>query len=371
MVYLDYAANTPTDKRVLKVFCDDTNKFFANPNSRHFLGESAKERMEMASDDILSVFKAEEIVFTSGASEANNLAIKGLAESYRENGRHIISTCLEHSSVSGSLTALQSAGYEIDLVDIDNNGQVDMEHLKELLRPDTILVSICSVDGELGIVQPVEKIGELLKEYPNCFFHTDATQAVGKVNIDYENADLVTFAPHKFYGLNGSGVLLKKKDIVLNPLINGGISNSVYRSGTPVLANATAAAAALRFAVDEMNERLETVKRLNKYLTERLKKYPGIVFNTRENTLPHFINVSVEGIKAADMQQRLSERGICVSTKSACSVPNTPSRAVYAITHSRKTALSSWRISLSHLTTFAELDEFLLAMEDIAGNGTI
>ncbi|MGN0162303.1 MAG: cysteine desulfurase family protein [Candidatus Ornithomonoglobus sp.] len=365
MIYFDYAANTPADERVLEAFCRVTREFYGNPNSPHSMGLAAKERINAAIDGILSCFNAEDAVLTSGASESNNLAIKGLAEAYKENGRHIISTCLEHSSVSGALTYLQTQGYEIDLVDIKKDGQVDLEHLRELMRNDTVLVSICSVDSELGIVQPIDKIAEIVREYPNCFFHTDATQAIGKVRLDFSDIDLVTFTPHKFYGLNGSGVLLKKKDVVLKPLINGGISTTIYRSGTPVTAQAAAAQVALQLAMEEFDERNRRVKELNDYLRNGLKKYTEVIFNTRERTLPHFINISVKGIKASQMQEELNKRGICVSTKSACSVPNTPSRAVYAITHDRKTALSSWRISLSHLTEFEELDEFLKVFEEI------
>lgn len=365
MIYFDYAANTPVDERVLEEFCRAARDFYGNPNSRHDAGLAAKKRIDDAAESILSFFNAEEAVLTSGASESNNLAIKGLAEAYKENGRHIISTCLEHSSVSGALTYLQTQGYEIDLVDIGRDGQVDLGHLRELMRNDTVLVSICSVDSELGIVQPIEQIAKIVKKYPDCFFHTDATQAIGKVRLDFSDADLVTFTPHKFYGLNGSGVLLKKKNVVLKPLINGGASTTIYRSGTPVTAQAAAVQTALRLAAEEFDERNGRVKELNDYLTAGLKKYPEVIFNTREKTLPHFINISVKGIKASEMQEELNKRGICVSTKSACAVPNTPSRAVYAISHDRKTALSSWRISLSHLTSFEELDDFFRVFEEI------
>lgn len=365
MIYLDYAANTPVDDRVMEVFCRTSREICGNANSRHAMGTAAGARIENDINKILGFFGAEEAVITSGASEANNLAVKGVCEAYRENGKHIISTCLEHSSVSGALTYLQTQGYEIDLVDIDRNGQVDLEHLRSLMRDDTVLVSICAVDSELGIVQPVDEINKIVKQHPNCFFHTDATQAIGKVRLDFSDIDLVTFAPHKFYGLNGSGALLKKKDIVLKPLINGGKSTTIYRSGTPDTAQIAAMAAALELAHDEFDERLKRVSELNAYAAEKLKQFPQIIFNVREKTLPHFINISTKQILAAKMQEELSDRGICVSTKSACSVPNTPSRAVYAITHDRKAALSSWRISISHLTERKEIDELVSALGSI------
>lgn len=370
-IYLDYAANTPADERVLAAYCTAAREYCANANSRHILGHSAKAKTENDINKILEITGAQEAVMTSGASEANNLAIKGVCEAYRENGKHIISTCLEHSSVSGALTYLQTLGYEIDLADIQRDGQVDMMHLKSLMRDDTVLVSVCAVDSELGIVQPIDEIAEIVSQYPNCFFHTDATQAMGKIKLNLSGFDLVTFAPHKFYGLNGSGVLLKKKSVVLKPLINGGASTTIYRSGTPDTAAVTAAAKALEIAEHEFDERNNKVRELNEYLTNSLSKFDEVTLNTRAKTLPHFVNLSIKGILAAKIQEQLSDRGICVSTKSACSVPNTPSRAVYAITHDRKAALSSWRISLSHLTTTGEIDCLIKALEEILRSGKI
>ena len=178
-----------------------------------------------------------EIIYTSGASEANNFALKSIARLERHHGKHIISTPLEHSSVSGSLTALQEQGYEIDLVDIKQDGTVDLAHLRELLRPDTILVAVTAVDSELGVVQPVTEIAALLKDYPHCHLHVDATQAVGKLPLpSFEGIDTLSLTAHKFYGLNGIGVLVKRRGLALEPLIHGGESTTIYRSGTPTVA---------------------------------------------------------------------------------------------------------------------------------------
>jgi len=221
-IYLDYAANTPVDPEVLKIFNETTLKYFANPNSTHKLGLEVNEKIKETAKNIMEMFQKEtnlendrEIIYTSGSSESNNLAIKGIAQSYKENGKHIITTFLEHSSVSSPLTYLKEQGYEIDVLNITNDGKVDIEQLKSLIRQDTILVSICYVDSEVGIVQPIKEIANILKDYPNCFFHVDCTQAIGKIKMDLENVDLISFAPHKFYGLNGFGGLIKRKDIVL------------------------------------------------------------------------------------------------------------------------------------------------------------
>lgn len=365
MYYFDYAANTPVDPAVIECYSKESVRYIANPNSSHFLGRKAKARMDQITEHIAGMLQVDtsEIIYTSGASEANNLAIKGLAHAQRQRGKHIISTSLEHSSVSGALTFLQSQGYEIDLLDVTYDGVIDMEHLQELLRKDTILVSICYVDSELGVQQPIAEIAKLLEAYPNCFFHTDATQAVGKIPVHFDHVDMMTFAPHKFYGLNGCGVLLKRKNIILEPLIHGGSSTTIYRSGTPDLAHAASIEKALEIALQEMEARYKYVEDLRGELVEVLKMYPKVRINSSQKSIPHIINLSVQGVKAPIFVKALEEEGICVSIKSACSVANTPSRPVYAVTKDRKNAMSSWRISLSHLTTCEELEHFKKAFD--------
>ena len=365
MIYLDYAANTPVDEEVLHIYCEECKQALANPNAKHRLGTEAKERMEGITADIAELLKVKssQIIFTSGASEANNLAIKGLVYANRQNGKHIISTCLEHPSVSGALTYLQTQGYEIDLVELTKEGLIDLTHLRELLRKDTILVSVCAVDSELGIRQQIADLLELLKEYPNCRFHTDATQAIGKIEFNLGDVDCITFAPHKFYGLNSSGFLIKKESIVLEPLIHGGSSTTLYRSGTPDLAMAAAAHKALELALGKLEERYVYITGLNKLLKQSLSSYQKVRINSTGASIPHILNLSVQGVKAVQFTQALEEEGICVSVKSACSVLNSPSRPVYAITKDKKNAMSSWRISLSHLTTEEEITGFLKAFD--------
>ena len=365
MLYFDYAANTPVEPEVLECFVDINNRYIANPNSSHQLGRQAKEELDRITQQIATLLQVEpnEIIYTSGASEANNLAIKGLVQAYKHNGKHIISTCLEHPSVSGTLTYLQTLGYEIDLVDITTEGLIDLEHLKELLRKDTVLVSICTVDSELGVQQPIEEISRILDEYPNCYFHTDATQAVGKLPLSFGHADCITFTPHKFYGLNGCGVLIKKQDIVLSPLIHGGASTTIYRSGTPTLGLAASTWKALELSYACMEERMELVKQMNQSLRKQLLLYKKLRINSTNYSVPHILNVSVQGVKGVSFQEALEEEGICVSVKSACSVPGSPSRPVYAVSRDKKNAMCSWRISISHRTTNEEIDEFLKAFD--------
>lgn len=365
-IYLDYASNTPVDKEVLNTFNEITLKYFANPNSTHILGKVTNKKIQETTENIIKELSKKanldenmEIIYTSGSSESNNLAIKGIAKSYKENGKHIISTFLEHSSVSSPLTYLKEQGYEIDIVNITNEGKVDLEHLKSLIRKDTILVSICYVDSEVGIVQPIEEIAKIVKEYPNCFFHVDCTQAVGKINIDLKNIDLISFAPHKFYGLNGFGALIKNKEIVLEPLINGGASTTIYRSGTPVIGQICALEKALEISFNNLEEREKYVKNINKKLRENLSKYKDVKINTISDENPFILNISVNGVKATEFKNKLEEYGVCISIKSACTITITPSRIVMAMTHDRKRALDSFRISLSHLVKESEINKFL------------
>ena len=373
MIYMDYAANTPVDQEVMSCFMEESNRYIANPNSAHSLGREAKTRFDEITEHIAGLLgvKTPEIIYTSGASEANNLAIKGLAQTYKHSGKHIISTCLEHPSVSGALTYLQSQGYEIDLVDITCEGLIDLEHFRELLRKDTILVSVCLVDSELGVRQPIEAIAKILEEYPNCHFHTDATQAVGKIPVLPCIADCMTFTPHKFYGLNGCGVLIKKENIVLEPLIHGGTSTTIYRSGTPALGLAASIDKALELALLNQKERYNKIKAFNDEIQSHLKKFKKVKINSTGYSVPHILNISVQGVKAGVFTNALEQEGICVSIKSACSVPGSPSRPVYAVSKDKKNAMCSWRISISHLTTEKEIKSFLEAFTRCYENLTV
>lgn len=361
MIYLDYSANTPIDTEVLKRFCETEQNFIGNPNSSHNAGRNANKALSEITESIASKLNVNpnEIIYTSGASEANNLAIKGIARTSRHFGKHIISTPLEHASVSGPLTYLQEQGYEIDLVDIGRDGKIDIFHLCELLRKDTVLVAVCAVDSELGTIQPIEEISEILSEHPNCSLHVDFTQAVGKISFNVNGIDTASFASHKFYGLNASGILFKKRNLIIEPIIHGGVSTTLYRSGTPTLALAAAFDTALDTALSKMEERTNIVHTHNTKLRKTLSAYSKVRINSPEDAIPHILNISVQGVKGHDFQNALDSKGVCVSVKSACSVEGTPSRAVFAVSRDKKNALSSWRISLSHLTSNEEIEQFL------------
>ena len=231
MIYLDYSATTPTSMEVLDTFNRVSKDFIGNPNSLHKLGVEAKKLEEEATRQIATLLhvKEDEIIYTSGSSESNNLAIKGIALKYQNRGKHILTTSLEHSSIYGPIGYLQKLGFTVEFLNTDEHGIVDIDDLKQKLKEDTILVSIASVNSETGLRQPVEEIGLLLKDYPKCFFHVDMTQSIGKINIPFDNIDLASFSGHKIYGIKGIGCLVKKENIELEPIIHGGKSTTKYR----------------------------------------------------------------------------------------------------------------------------------------------
>ncbi len=365
MIYLDYSATTPVNSEVLDTFIKCEKEFIGNPNSLHTLGVKSKNIIEKATTQIAQFLnvKNSEIIYTSGASEANNLAIKGICEKYKLRGKHIITTKLEHSSVANQMDYLMNNGYKIDYVKLDQNGQVNLKDLEEKINNDTILVSICAVNSEIGILQPIDKIADIVKKYPKCFFHSDMTQAIGKVNVNLDNVDLVSFSAHKFYGLKGIGILIKKEKIELEPLIHGGRSTSIYRSGTPTTALIVSTSKALRLSLENLDSDLKYVYELSEYIKEKLKKFDKVKINSNSICIPHILNISIIDVKPETMLHALEKYEIYISTKSACSSSNTLSVPVLELTNDIKRANSSIRISISKLTTKEEIDRFIDCFE--------
>lgn len=361
MVYLDYSATTPVRDEVLDSFSKCSREYIGNPNSLHTLGVKSKEIIDAATNQIKELLNLSDvdIIYTSGSSESNNLAIKGICNKYKNRGKHIITTPLEHSSIYGPINYLINQGFEVSFVKLDSNGLVDLEDLKKLIRDDTILVSINAVNSEIGIRQPIEEIGELLSMYPKIYFHADLTQAIGKIKIDTKNIDLFSFTAHKFYGIKGIGCLVKKDKIVIEPLIHGGKSTTIYRSGTPMPALIVSLAKALRLALENLDEKYNKVLELNKYLKEKLSTYDLVRINSNDACIPYVLNISVLGVKPETMLHALESDDIYISTQSACSASNNLSKAVLSVTNDEERASSSIRISLSSLTTKEEIDTFL------------
>lgn len=365
MIYLDYSATTPVNKEVLSSFSKAAIEYPGNPNSLHKLGLESNKLIEASTKQIAKILgvKENEIIYTSGSSESNNLAIKGIADKYKNRGKHIITTNFEHSSIYGPISYLQKDGFDVDFVKTLDNGLVDLEDLERLIRDDTILVTICSVNSEIGVRQPIEEIKKIVKKHEKCFLHVDMTQSIGKEKISFDDIDLVSFSAHKFYGLKGIGCLIKKEKIALEPIIHGGKSTTIYRSGTPCLPLIVSLAKALRLAYENFDAKYEHVKVLNDYLKEKLSHYDLVRINSNDYCIPHILNISVLNVKPETMQHALEEYDIYISTKTACSSKENISRAVLALTNDKERAASSVRISLSYLTTKEECDEFLKAFD--------
>lgn len=360
-IYLDYSATTPVNEEVLNTFCEVSRNYIGNPNSLHYLGLESKKLMDAATDQVAQLLgvKSKEVIFTSGASEANNLAIVGVLEKYKNRGKHIITTKLEHSSILECVNYLEKNGYIIDYVNVKDNGSIDIEHLKKLLTKDTVLVSIHHVNSEVGIKQDVLEIGNILKDYPTTIYHVDGTQAVGKIPVSLDNIDLYTFSGHKFFGLKGIGCLIKKDNIELEPMIHGGKSQTIYRSGTPPVALIVSISKALRLAITDLDKKYDYVLKLNKLLVEELNKIDGITINSLDNCIPHIVNISVFGIKPETMLHALEEEKIYISTKTACSKDNSDSLTLTTMGRDSSISGHSIRISISYLTTEEEIHIFV------------
>lgn len=358
MTYLDYSATTPVNDEVLNTFNFVTKKYMGNPNSLHKLGVEAKNVINASTLQIAKLLnvKENEIIYTSGASEANNTVIKGIAYEYKNRGRRIISTRLEHSSIYGPLKQLELEGFKVDYVKT-NNGIVDLNDLEKLMDDDVILVSICTVNSETGLLEPIDEIGKLLKKYPKCFFHTDMTQALGKVKIDLKNVDLASFSAHKIYGLDGIGLLYKKENIHISPLISGGKSTTIYRSGTPCVGLIASLSKAIRLSLESLDKRYEYVSNLNNILKKELSKL-DITINSNESCIPNILNISINPVKPETMLHALEAFDIYISTKTACST-SLESTSVFELTHDQILSRYSLRISLSYLTKMEEINYFI------------
>ena len=366
MIYLDNSATTMVDDRVLETFNKVCKNYPGNSNSLHSLGIKSKELEDYATKKISNLLgvKPSEIIYTSGASESNNTVLKGVASKYKNRGNHIITTPLEHSSILETCKYLESKGFIIDYVKIKDNGLIDIEDLERLLTDNTILVSVAYVDSELGKRQDIDTISKIVKKHPKCYFHVDATQAIGKIKVDPTNIDFISMSAHKIFGLKGIGLLIKKDNIVIDNLIHGGKSTTIYRSGTPALPLICSLMKALELIIPNIDKNYEYVSSLSRKIKDNLKKYDNIHINSTENSIPYIINFSVIGVKPETFIHTMEEENIYLSTRSACSTSDV-SLSVDSIYHNREISMSSIRISLSYKNTEEEIDKFIKAFDKI------
>ena len=367
MIYLDYSATTPIGFEVLDTYNKTSKDFFGNPNSLHELGVKTKNLMNSATKQIAEILNINEseITYTGGATMANNMALIGVATHNYKKGKHIIVSKLEHPSIYAICNHLENLGFEISYVNNDEEGLIDFEDLKKLIREDTILVSICAVNSELGIRQPLKMIRQIIKkENPNTIFHSDMTQAIGKVSVSMHDVDLATFTAHKIYGPKGIGVLYKSNNIEISPIIFGSGKTNMLNPGTPAVPLIVALSKAVRLATTDIEKRERFIERLNLKIVEALKKYNGVMINKTKYSIPHILNISLRNIKAETFLHALEEFEVYVSSNTACSSA-TLSSAVMAVYNDKVRASSTLRISLSHLTTTDEVNKFISYFDGI------
>ena len=359
MVYLDYSATTPVLPEVLDSYIKVTNEFFGNPNSLHSLGTKSKELMDGAIKQICELLriKEKEAIITSGATEANNMALIGTALSHGKKGSRIIVSKLEHESIYGICNYLESNGFIIDYVNNNSDGVIDFEDLKKLIKPETILVSICAVNSELGIRQPLKTIKQVItKENSKIIFHSDMTQAIGKAPVNLSDVDLASISAHKIYGPKGIGLLYKKENLNIRPLLYG--SSSDLKPGTPPLPLIVTFSKALRIATMDLTKKEDKINKFNQKICEHLLKYPNILINKTKYSIPHILNISLMDIKPETFIHALEKHDIYVGSNTACS-GNKISTAVLNIYKDKKRALTTIRISISYLTKHEEINIFL------------
>lgn len=359
MVYLDYSATTPVLPEVLDSYNKVTEEYFGNPNSLHSLGVKAHELLESANKQVSELLniKEDEFFYTSGATESNNLAIIGAALTYKRYGNRILVSTMEHPSIYGICKHLEKLGFIIDYVNVTNEGVIDFDDLKNKVTKDTILVSICAVNSEVGARQPLKTVRQVIrKNNENCILHSDMTQAIGKVNINVNDVDLATISSHKIYGPKGIGLLYKTRGLVLTPLLYGHDDSLV--PGTPPLPLIVSFAKALRLALKDINKKEETVKKYYDKIVEHMGNYPRIVINSSKYCIPHILNISLMDIKPETFIHSLEKDEVYVSSNTACS-KGKKSESVYQMTHDDKRSETTIRISISPYTMSSEITEFL------------
>lgn len=370
-IYLDNAATTKMSEHAIQAMLPYMNEIFGNPSSLHSAGQQANEALTDARTRIARLLNAEpsEITFTSGGSEADNQALVSAARLGEKHGkRHIISSAFEHHAVLHTLDKLQKEGFEVTLLDVQEDGLIRLEQVAEAIRPDTCLVSIMYANNEIGTIQPIAEIGALCHEH-GILFHTDAVQAVGHLNIDVkaQQIDMLSLSAHKFHGPKGAGVLYSRKNIPLTTLIEGGAQERHKRAGTENIPAIMGMAAAMEDACAHLAENASKIGALRDRLIQGLSEIPHAVLNgDAEKRLPGNVHFCFEGIEGESLLLFLNDKGICASSGSACTSGSLdPSHVLLAIGRPHEIAHGSLRLSLSEETTEADIDTTIQAVRDV------
>jgi len=362
MIYLDNAATTKVEKEVLDSYQALLLAYYANPASSHKMGVQTSLLQNKAREQILKLLKLKDydVIFTSGATEANNLILRGLAFAYQNRGKHIITSKVEHPSILNTCKQLEELfGFEVTYLNVNEQGCINLDELKASLRKDTILVSIMHVNNETGAINPLKEIKKILIDYPHTIFHSDAVQGFGKIPFDYNEVDAFTLSAHKINGLKGSGALIKRKNIRLVSQQTGGNQEDGYRSGTSNFPVNVSLAKTIRLALEKQEKSYNHVKELHSYLYEELSKYDGVLINSSKDGSPFIFNLSLKDKKGPVVAQALNNEDIYVSTVSACSNKSEPrSNVIYSMFNDDARAKSSLRVSFSASSSLDEVKAF-------------
>jgi len=367
-IYLDNSATTPVAKEVLDKMQPYFREDFGNASSLHEHGRIARIAVEESRNEIATRLGClpEEIVFTSGATEANNLALIGAALPNSVNKRHIVVSSVEHHAVLHAAEWLRSQGFDVSVLEVDSAGRVDTGRLADELRGETLLVSVMAGNNEIGTLQPIHEIGALCRER-GVLFHTDAVQAYGKVPLPMEVVDLLSVSAHKLHGPKGVGFLFVRKGVQLHPILHGGGHERGRRSGTENIPGIVGLAEATRIAFTEQEATVPRMQAFREHLIESITKIPGVRLNGhRSESLPHIVNFSFQAIEGESLIMKLDEHGMAASTGSACSSPNLePSHVLVAIGVPLTMAHGSLRVSTGRQTTSEEIDRFLEVLPQV------
>ena len=367
-VYFDYSSTTNVHPDVLKAYMDLLKTTYVNSESLYDEGTLVSRNLEKARNAIseLLMIHPDEIIFTSGASEANSEAIKSVSFSIPEK-KHIITSQIEHSSVLNACKQMEDVfNYRVTYLPVNEQGIVSVKDLKNALDNDTSVVSLMSVNNETGAINPIEEIKEIVKKTSSAYMHVDMTQAIGKVPCSFENIDLASMSAHKIEGLKGSGILVKKKHVPFVPLINGGEQEYGLRGGTNNACTNMVFAKTLRIALENEKKYHDYVQKLQTLLLDQLKEIDGVEINNPENNLCSIVNFSYENIPSEVMQNALNRMGFMISARSTCeSKSNNPSYVLKAMGYSDRRASSCIRISLSYHNTEEDILDFIKALKEI------
>lgn len=367
-VYFDNASTTKTDPEVLASYEKLLESTYVNSESLYDEGVSVSRMLEKARSAIAGLLAVhpDEIIFTGGSSESNSAAIKGVPLADRQR-RHIITTSIEHSSILNSCAQMERLfGYRITYLPVNEQGRIRIEDLKAALDEDTVLVSIMQVNNETGAVNPIREAAELIRRQSHAYFHVDMTQAVGKVDCPMDGIDLASMSAHKIHGLKGSGILVRRAHVKMEPLISGGEQEYGLRGGTSNACTNMVFAKTLRLALEQQKQNDPKIRRLHDHLLEGLQEIEGIEINSPLDGIPETVNFSFEAIPSEVMQNALNQAGFLVSARSTCeSKSNNPSYVLKAMGMSDRRASSSIRISLSAENTSEDVQSFLAALKEI------